>query len=51
MSTCIHREAAPLLYRTKSFRFEDAATPNLFRWSTQAPLIENTSHSYAFSEA
>lgn len=39
----IHYEAAPLLYRSNVFRFEDAATPNSFRWSTdqaQAPFIE-----------
>ena len=45
LRTCrlIHSEAAPLLYRTNDFRFEDAATPNFFRWSTdqaQSPLIE-----------
>ena len=46
LRTCrlIHAEAAPLLYQSKTFRFEDAATPNCFRWSTdqaQAPLIES----------
>lgn len=45
LRTCrlIHREAASLLYRSNDFRFEDAATPNSFRWSTdqaQAPLID-----------
>lgn len=45
LRTCrlIHHEAAPLLYRTNTFRFEDAATPNSFRWSTnqvQAPSIQ-----------
>ena len=45
LRTCrlIHYEAVPLLYRSNSFRFEDAATPSSFRWSTdhaQAPFIE-----------
>ncbi|KAF6227740.1 hypothetical protein HO173_012070 [Letharia columbiana] len=45
LRTCrfIHREAAPVLYRSNTFCFEDAATPNFFRWSTdqaQAPFIE-----------
>lgn len=45
LRTCrfIHHEAAPLLYRSNTFRFEDAATPNSFRWSTdqtEAPFIE-----------
>ena len=45
LRTCrlIHREAVPLLYRSNSFRFEDPAIPNSFRWSTdqnQAPFIE-----------
>ena len=45
LRTCrlIHREAAAILYRSNSFRFEDAAGPNSFRWATdqaQAPFIE-----------
>ena len=46
LRTCrlIHREAAPLLYRSNTFCFEDAATLSSFRWVTdqaQAPLIKN----------
>ena len=45
LRTCslIHLEAAPLLYRSNVFRFEDAATLKSFRWSTdqaQAPFVE-----------
>ncbi|MCJ1453975.1 hypothetical protein MMC28_004325 [Mycoblastus sanguinarius] len=36
LRTCrlVHLEASPTLYRSNSFRFEDAATLNCFRWST-----------------
>lgn len=45
LRTCrlVHCEATSVLYRSNSFRFEDAAAPNTFRWSTdqaQASLIE-----------
>ena len=39
----IHVEAAPVLYQSNHFRFEDAATPNAFRWFTdqaQSPFIK-----------
>ncbi len=36
LRTCrlVHLEAVPILYRTNSFRFEDAAAARQFRWQT-----------------